>query len=267
MTFAHITHDQMAHYWMAITLVGLGIFQLRRPGCFESIAIYFRGAWAGLPNEQSARLSSVIEARTRAEGSGGRRTRYLGLFTIALAVVALVPGVPYVAPYTAYCLAMAGVTLMAYLNFRRATALRVAPLARRTPLQSLPPVAIVSVGVCLLGTTAFAGLPQFRVAAAIVLLSTVVLLAIAWRIAVAPAVLLGTDPQVEYAVDERVRFCRATSLVALACTPPAVFAAFAWAQLSSTGGLFGLVALLVVAGFIATTVVSLNPLREGIALA
>jgi len=94
-----------------------------------------------------------------------------------------------------------------------------------------------------------------------------VLVAIAWRIAIAPAVLFGSDPQVEYAVDKRVRFCRATGLLALACAPPTVFAALAWAQLPSLTGLLGFMVLLVIAGFIATMIVSLNPLREGIALA
>ncbi len=79
-------------------------------------------------------------------------------------------------------------------------------------------------------------IPQFRVAAALVVISMIVLVAIAWRIAVAPAVLFGTDPQVEYAVDKQVRFCRATGLIALACAPAMVFAGLAWAQLPSLSG-------------------------------
>jgi hypothetical protein len=265
MTFAHITHDQLARDWMAITLVALGIFQLRSPGCFESIRLYFRGAWAGLSNEQIERLESVIEARARAEGAGGS-ARYAGLFTIAMGFLALWPAIPYVTPYAASCLAMAYATWMAYRKFRRATDLRFAPLVRRTPLEALPPVAIVSVALCLIGTAAFASFPQFRIAAALVVVSMTVLVAIAWRIAVAPAVLFGTDPQVEYAVDKRVRFCRATGLITLACAPPTVFAAFAWALLPSLSGILELMLLLVIAGFIATTVVSLNPLRQGLAL-
>jgi hypothetical protein len=265
MTFAHITHDQLARDWMAITLAALGIFQLRSPGCFESIRLYFRGAWAGLSNEQSERLESVIEARARAEGAGGS-ARYAGLFTIAMGLLGLWPAIPYVMPYAASCLAMACATWMAYRKYRRATDLRFAPLVRRTPLEALPPVTIVSVALCLIGTAAFASFPQFRLAAALVVVSMTVLVAIAWRIAVAPAVLFGTDPQVEYAVDKRVRFCRATSLITLACAPPTVFAAFAWALLPSLSGLLELMLLLVIAGFVATTVVSLNPLRQGLAL-
>jgi hypothetical protein len=265
MTFAHITHDQLARDWSAITLAALGIVQLRSPGCFESIWMYFRGAWTGLSNEQSDRLKSVIEARARAEGAGGS-ARYAGLFTIAMGLLGLWPAIPYVMPYAASCLAMACVTWMAYRRFRRATEVRFAPLVRRTPLESLPPVTIVAVALCAFGTAAFASVPQFRIAAVVVVVSMTVLVAIAWRIAVAPAILFGSDPQVEYAVDKRVRFCRATSLVTLACAPPTVFAALAWAQLPSLSGLLGLMVLLVIAGFIATMVVSLNPLREGIAL-
>ncbi|MGC1335261.1 MAG: hypothetical protein WA812_07755 [Candidatus Cybelea sp.] len=266
MIFAHITHDQLARDCSAIALAALGIVQLRAPGCFESIWMYFRGAWSGLSNEQSDRLKSVIEARTRAEGAGGT-ARYAGLFTIAMGLLGLWPAIPYVMPYAASCLAMACATWMAYRRFRHATESRFAPLMHRTPLEALPPVTIVSVALCVIGTAAIASIPQFRVAAALVVVSMAVLVAIAWRIAVAPAVLFGNDPQVEYAVDKRVRFCRATGLVALACAPATVFAALAWAQLPSLSGLLAVMILLVIAGFIATMVVSLNPLREGIALA
>jgi len=266
MMFAHINHDQLARDWSAIALAALGIVQLRSPGCFESICMYFRGAWAGLSNEESERLEAVIEARTRAEGASGS-ARYAGLLTIAMGLLGLWPAIPYVMPYAASCLAMAYVTWMAYRRFRHATELRFAPLMRRTPLEALPPVAIVSVALCLIGTAAFASVPQFRVAAVLVVVSMAGLVAIAWRIAVAPAVLFGNDPQVEYAVDKRVRFCRATGLVALACAPPTVFALLAWAQLPALSGLLGLMMLLVIAGFVATMVVSLNPLREGLALA
>ena len=171
-----------------------------------------------------------------------------------MAGVSLLPGVPYVMPYAASCLATAVATLLAYLKFRRATELRVAPLVRRTPFTAVPPVMIGSAAVCLIGTAAFAGIPEFRAGVVIVVISTAALLAIAWRIAVAPAVLLGTDPQVEYAVDDRVRFCRSTSLIALACAPAMVFTVLAWSQLPSTGGVFGLVTLLVIAAYVVAMV-------------
>ena len=251
---------------MAIVLVFLGVAQLRSPGCFDGIRTYFRGAWVGLSAEQSKRLKSVIEARTCAEG-GGTTVRYAGFFTISLGALGLWPAIPYILPYAATCLAMACATWMAYRKFRRATEPRFAPLVRRTPLEALPPVTILSVALCLIGTAAFASVPEFRIAAAAVVISMTVLVTIAWRIAVAPAVLFGSDPQVEYAVDKRVRFCRATGLLALACAPPTAFAALAWVQLPSLSGLLGLMVLLVIAGFTSTMVVSLNPLREGIALA
>ncbi len=267
MIFVHTTHDQLARACTAILLAALGVVQLVSPGCFESVAMYFRGAWSGLSEEQSERLKSVIDARTRAEGDGDRRARYVGLFTIAMAVTGLWPGIPYILPYAASSLAMAFTTLMAYRNFRHATELRFAPLVRRTPLEVLPPVAIVALGICLIGTAAFATVPQFRLAAALVLVSTIALVAIAWRIAHAPALLLGADPQVEYAVDERVRYCRTTSLITLACAPPAAFAALAWAQLPGNAGVLGIVTLLVAAAFVVTAIVSQNPLRKGIRLA
>src|ERR1700728_3686680 len=129
MTFAHLTHDQLARDWVAIVLVALGVFQLRSPGCFEGIRKYFRGAWAALSNEQSERLRSVIEARSCAEGAGS--ARYAGVFTIAMALLELWPAMPLIMPYAASCLETAYATWMAYQKVRRSTEVRFAPLAHR----------------------------------------------------------------------------------------------------------------------------------------
>ena len=226
MTFAHITHDQLARDWMAITLVALGIFQLRSPGCFESIRLYFRGAWAGLSNEQIERLESVIEARARAEGAGGS-ARYAGLFTIAMDSSPCGPR-----------------------SIRHAVRgeLLGDGLCHVDGLSKVPPrnrFAFCAARAPHAARSTSAGGDRFRGALSdrngrVCELSAVSHRRRAGRRfddrlgrdrmgnAGAPAVLFGTDPQVEYAVDKRVRFCRATGLITLACAPPTVFAAFAW---------------------------------------
>jgi hypothetical protein len=181
-----------------------------------------------------------------------------------MAAVALIPAVPIVLPYAASCLALAAATLLAYLKFRRLSARRIAPLVRRTAWTSLPPLVIVSWAICLAGAGAFAVFPQYRVAAIAAVVSGIALCAIAWRVAIAPAILFGDDAQLEYLVDEHVRFCRATGLVALASAPPTVLVMLAGAALRSGPPVFAAVTWLVTIAFLVVIAVSLNPLRKRI---
>ncbi len=65
----------------------------------------------------------------------------------------------------------------------------------------------------------------------------------AWRVAVAPAILIGSDPQWEYAVDERVRIGRARSIANLACAQGFVLIVLAQPTLPQAYALFGTVAV------------------------
>ena len=233
------------------------------PGYFWGMSMYFCGARAKLTDEQRDRLTHVLSLRRQSEGDTDVYTRYIGVLTILLSPIALVPSVPYVLPYALSCVAMAIALLLAYLRFRRATQLRVAPLVRRSPWASLPPLAVAATIACLLGAAVFAAadpamLPGFIV----VIASAALLLAVAWRVAVAPAVLFGEDPQLEYLVDEHVRFCRAASLVALACAPPTVLVELAIAAMRSPAPFLNAVTVVVAVAFIVVIFVSLNPLRK-----
>ena len=265
--FAHMTPDQLARLLTAAVMTLLGIWQLTTPGCFGGIGLFFRRTRAALAPDQRERLTRVLDARTSAEGSPDRATRYAGVFTLAMAPVALIPSVPYVLPYTAACLAIAIATFAAYLQYRRATERRVAPLVRRTPWTSLPPLALLATGVCILGTAAYATLPQFRIAGIIVIAASLALCAIAWRVAVAPSILFGDDPQLEYLVDEHVRFCRANNLLGLACAPPTVLAAIGNASLPNGSHFFDAVSLAVIVAFFVVMIISLNPLRKRLSFA
>ncbi|HKU81679.1 MAG TPA: hypothetical protein VJP76_05870 [Candidatus Tumulicola sp.] len=260
---SHLTNDQTARLFTAAVQVLVGVLQIATPSCFGSMRSYFRGSRAALPPDQRDRLMRVLTMRSNAEGDTDVATRYAGIFTIAIAPLALVPAIPFVLPYATCCLGMAIAMLYAYLHYRRATLRRVAPLVRRTPWAALPPAILVPTAVCLLGVAAFAALPQFRFAGVAILIASAALVAIGWRIALAPAVLFGDDPQLEYLVDEHVRFCRATSLMALACAPAVAFVAIAGATLHDGGGaFFNAVFYTVLAAFIVTMAVSLNPLRK-----
>ncbi len=263
MMFDHFTTDQAARGVTLLMVALLGILEITTPGCFGGIRLYFRGARAALAPEQRERLARVLAARTDAEGTDAYM-RYAGAVTIAMAAIGLIPTVPSVVPYAASCLALAVATFLAYLHFRRQSERRIAPLARRTAWTSLPPLVMASWAICLAGAAAFAVFPQYRIGAIAAIVSGIALCAIAWRVAIAPAMLFGDDAQLEYLVDEHVRFCRATGLVGLACAPPTVLVLLAGAALRPGLPVFGAVTWLVTIAFLIVMAVSLNPLRKRI---
>ncbi len=162
------------------------------------ISKYFCGARAASSEEQRERLNRVLCARCETEGDTDVYSRYAGAIMILLAPLALVPSLPYILPYALGCLAIAAVNLLCYLRFRRATDRRVAPLVRRSPWKALSPLTVVPTAICIAGAGIFAVDPRFRFGAIVVVISMLVLVAIAWRVAVAPAILFGDDPQLEY---------------------------------------------------------------------
>jgi|GEM_PF-1836490 len=267
MLLDHFSRDQLARIVTAGALLLLGGLEIRRPGCFWGLTMYFKGTRASLNAEQRQRLARVLAARESAEGDANLYMRFAGVFTVGMAALVLVPAVPFVLPYALSCLASAAAILVAYLRFARAAERRVAPLVRRTPWQSLPPIVLAAATVCLLGAATFAIYPQFRLGVIIVIVAAIALLAVAYRVAIAPAILFGDDSQLEYLVDEHLRLSRATNLVSLACAPPTVLVALSSASLPSSAHFFGDVTLAVAAAFVLVIAYSLNPMRKRIRLA
>lgn len=267
MALEHLNHDQLARVVTAGALVFLGVLQIIAPSCFWGLSMYFKGTRAALGPGEKERLARVLDAREHAEGNTDSYLRFVGILTIAMAPIALIPAVPFVLPYSLSCVAMAMAILLSYLHFRRATERRVAPLVRRDVWASLPPAALGATMVCLAGAASFGAYPQFRTGVSIVIVAAIVLLAVAWRVATAPAILFGEDAQLEYLVDEHVRSSRATNLLALVCAPPTVLVALAWATLPPSARFFDVVMFVVAAAFVVVIAVSLNPIRKRIRLA
>lgn len=267
MVLEHLTRDELANIVTAGSLAFLGVLQIIRPSCFWGMSLYFKGTRAAFSPEQRERLARVLTAREGVEGNTDTYLRIVGVFTILMALIALIPGVPFVLPYSLSCMALAAAVLFSYLQFRRATERRVAPLVRRSVWASLPPLAVAATLVCLIGTGLFAAYPQFRAGVLIVIVAGLVLLGVAWRVAVAPAVLFGDDSQLEYLVDEHIRYSRAMNLLALACAPPTVLVALAWATLPANAYFANAVAAMVVAAFLVVIATSFSPIRKRIRLA
>jgi Kef-type K+ transport system membrane component KefB len=105
--------------------------------------------------------------------------------------------------------------------------------------------------------------PPERLSALAVAAATTILGIIAWRIAVAPALLLGDDPAFECAVDERIRIGRARSTAVLACAAPAVLVSFAVLTLPASYRLYQEIAPIVLAAaFVVTMLFDAVALRQ-----
>jgi|SRR5580700_2841864 hypothetical protein len=266
MTPEHAAHAEIVTRWaMAIAMAVVGIAAFTWPRCFAGVAGYFT-RWAGaLPEAERDRLAQVVKAREEAEGLSGVYGRSLGVAAILLAGLEAFRPIPYVLPYALFCLATAAIMLLAYLQFRRATEERVAPLVRRSPFTALPPLVIGAMACSFLASLGLATYPPERLGALVVAASTVVLAIIAWRVAVAPAILIGTDPQWEYAVDERVRTGRTRSIANLACAPGFALIILAQPTLPQAYALVGTVGVaLASAAFVVSLAASLIPLRRQI---
>lgn len=264
---AHLPPHYTVRLALAAALVALGLFALVFPDCFLGIGGYFKRA-GDLSPDQRERLGRVLAMRREAEGISRGYGRYLAVACFALAAAEFVPAVPFVLPYALCCLAFAFTTSLSYLQMRRATERRVAPLVRRSPLSALPVIAMAAMLCCFAVVLPFIVFSSERFSAIAVAASTLILGLIAWRIAVAPALLFGKDATFEYAVDQRLRNARATTIASLACAPAVVFVAFAGSRLSPDLAAFGNLAWpIVLVAFLVSLVVSMLPIFRRVSLA
>jgi hypothetical protein len=258
----HAHSESLIRLLTGLALGLVGVTALAWPRCFAGAAGFFTGCSPGPPPAERERLTRVIAAREHAEGISGAYGRYLGIAAIAFGALEAVPAIPFIVPYALFCLAGAAVMLFAYLQFQRAVAQRVAPLVPRSPFAALPPVLIGAVACSFLISLAFAAYPPERLSALAVAASTVALGLIAWRVALAPALLIGADPQWEYAVDERVRVGRARSIANLACAPAFVLVAMVEPTLPPQYATLGSVAFYIAAAaFVISLAGAILPLR------
>jgi len=190
------------------------------PGCFAAVCPYF--AQLTLASPYDDRLHDALCARKDAENIPMWLGRMLGLVTLVLAASVLQPAVPIAVPYAAWCVAFAATTAFACARFRQAASVRVAVLAPRDLRVALPAPVILAIAACGALELLMAVFSPAHLAWAAVALSNVALLWIAWRVADAPALILGADVPVERYVDERLRAARTMKVAGLAVAPAIV---------------------------------------------
>jgi hypothetical protein len=263
MLTGHPDHHALVRPGLALVMAAMGVMGLAWPQCFAGVVRGYTRWAGGLTPTEKERVQRVVCAREQAEGLSSAYGRAAGVVIIAFAGLELAPFVPLILPYALICLVLAGTALRAYLQFRRLTEQRVAPLLRRSPFTALPPPLIAAVLGSFFVASAFALYPPERIGALVTALAMLILGAVAWRIANAPALLLGIDPECEYAVDERIRMGRARNAALLACGVGYVFVAMAQPGLSPLYEAAGEAAYyLSLVAFIGAMAAYFLPLRE-----
>ena len=203
---------------VAAGLVAIGSLEILSPKSFTDIGTVFLRAQRDLDAETQARLRLVLDARLCAQSVSPRAFRFVGMCTVLMAGFVFVPGIPMVLPYAGACLAMAVAIVLTYSQLHH-TARRVAVLAPRKSLVALAPATLISAIFALGCVAGVVMAPGFRVAGGLIAASTTAILWTAWRVADAPAFLPGNDPEMELAVDDRIRRNRVNGLCVLATAP------------------------------------------------
>lgn len=215
-------------------IAAAGLMLIVFPQSLNDIAAYFPRAFAAATPEQALRLASVLRFRTAAEAKSPRFSRFTGAFALLTAVAIVFLHVPASLGYAALVLCLALQMAVAYGEFQASSERRAARLTRRTWYRVLSPAVLVYAAASLYGIIACAAVPQLRPTATLLFPAVAIMLTLAARIAVAPARLLGHDPEIEDLVDDRIRFYRANAIAVAAGLPINVFITFSQDYLPHT---------------------------------
>lgn len=180
-----------------------------------------------------ARLLAVLEERRKIEHVS-LPVQILGIAWVLAAAGILGVGSAGVLPraqvpmwYGVLCLVLAAIMMHAYFQLRNPRPVRVAVLQTRRSAQVIPLYWFAAACAGSAVTLAYALLPNLRMGAALVCLSSLATAAIAWRLTRLPARLAGNDIEAERFVDEDLRFRRAAAVLMVALLQTQVFISLA----------------------------------------
>lgn len=209
-----------AHAWTALVIAVVGLVVMIRGGALGMGTCYISGD--GWPSATQKRLDAVLVARDEAENIPRWHRVVQGAMYVIATALALVPAIPPVLPYAGLIVGQALLAWIAFTKFRQATEKRVAVLSPRHPLDALPPLVIALVGGSIAADLWLALTTAYAIPWMLLAIAAAALLIIAWNIATAPALILGTDPVLERYVDDRLRSVRALAAASVAAAPPIV---------------------------------------------
>jgi hypothetical protein len=222
-----MTADAIMRACTIAGLIGVAALSLFWRNFFGEVAEYFTRAAGRLSWMEKVRLQRVIEARQEVETVPAAYTRAFAGIALGLAALEFFPAVPFIVPFATMSVALAFGMLGVYLLFSRRWKPRVAPLVRRSVFTALPAPVLGAISGSFVITVGLALTSGCRSEGIAIALTVLVMAIVAWRIAIAPTLLLGVDPEWEYAVDERLRTGRARVIVVLGCLIAGLFASVA----------------------------------------
>jgi hypothetical protein len=146
----------------------------------------------------------------------------LGAVSLVLAAIAAFTPVQPALLYGILCLEIVFVNAVTYLYLRTVPTKRVAVLAPRTIGSVIPWYWFALAVVSALAVLTYVSKPSYAISAIVVCVSSLLTIAIAWRLTQLPALLFGDDVATEQLVDDRVRTGRSSSALNLAMVQPFV---------------------------------------------
>lgn len=176
------------------------------------------------------RIRAAMKRREDAEGAPFPLGVWLGSFSIVLGAVAATGRVQPALLYAFLCLGMAAGSALVFLRIRNSQSVRVAVLSARSSDSVIPVYWFAIACVSALAVLTYTANPQYRGAAVIVTLSSLLTVAIAWRLTNLPALLTGVDVSAEQIVDGRLRFFRSRAAMVFAVVQTFVFCSQAVGQ-------------------------------------
>lgn len=215
--------DVFQHWFYSGTLAFIGVLFLLRPACFAATCPYFNN----LRGDADIRVR-IMEASVRRkamENVSPSLGYYVAAISFALAILGAVTWQQPALWYAIECLAIAAAISIAFLQLRSAQRIRVAVLCARTPSSVIHPAWGLVAVLCALSPLGDLPNPSLRLTAAIVVVASLCIAYVAWRVTMMPAMMEGVDIPAEQFVDERLRAQRSSRILLLAMIVPFVYLA------------------------------------------
>lgn len=204
-----------------------GVFQILRGRNFLSArtADCFLKVPASDTSGTLQRVEAAVERRQAAEGTPVPLGLWMGSFSFVLAAVAATGLIKPGLLYAAMCLGMTLGVAAVFLRLRNSQPTRVAVLSARSVHAVIPSYWFFAAAFSALTVLSYAAIPQYRIASVLVTVSSLLSVALAWRLAGLPALLTGVDITAEQFVDDRLRFYRSRAAMVFGVCETFVFCA------------------------------------------
>lgn len=200
-------------------------------------------------SETFSRLKAAVKRREDAEGTPFPLGLWLGSFSIILGAVAATGRIQPVSLYAVLCLGMAAANAAVFLRIRNSQSVRVAVLSARHADSVIPLYWFALACASALSLLTYTVNPQLRGAALLVMTSSLLTIAIAWRLTNLPALLAGVDVSAEQVIDGRLRFFRSRAAMTFAVVQTFVFCSQVFGQTTSAQNASYLLTTVVWIGF------------------